>query len=122
VVLYKKGFPLASLIVLLVVTSQSHQHGLSASKMKYSFSLAAFAAFVAATPTPTLEERDTAAPGAACASAVTIAAGSNPFSSRTLHANSAYASEIAAAMATVTDTSIQAQGAEVAKVGTFLWM
>lgn len=87
--------------------------------MKYSFSLAAFAALVAATPTPTQEKRANAA---ACASAVTIAPGSNPFTSRTLHANSAYASEIAAAMASVTDTSIQAQGSAVAKVGTFLWM
>ena len=87
--------------------------------MKYSFSLAAFAALVAANPTPTLEKKDGVA---ACASAVTIAPGSNPFSSRTLHANSAYASEISAAMANVTDASIQAQGAEVAKVGTFLWM
>jgi cellulose 1,4-beta-cellobiosidase len=87
--------------------------------MKYSFSFAAFAAFVAANPTPTLEKKDA---GAACASAVTIAAGSNPFSSRTLHANSAYASEISTAMASVTDASTQAQGAAVAKVGTFLWM
>ena len=95
---------MASLIVLLVVTFQSLQHGLSASNMKYSFRFAAFAAFVAANPTPTLEKKDA---GAACASAITIAAGSNPFSSRTLHANSAYASEISAAMASVTDTSIQ---------------
>jgi cellulose 1,4-beta-cellobiosidase len=90
--------------------------------MKYSFSLAAFAAFVAATPTPTLEERDVAAAGAACASAVTIAPGSNPFASRTLHANSAYASEISAAMVNVTDATIEEQAAQVGKVGTFLWM
>jgi cellulose 1,4-beta-cellobiosidase len=90
--------------------------------MKYSFSLAAFAAFVAATPTPTLEEKDATQANAACASAVSIAPGSNPFSSRTLHANSAYASEISAAMASVTDTSIQEQASQVAKVGTFLWM
>jgi cellulose 1,4-beta-cellobiosidase len=87
--------------------------------MKYSFSLAAFAAFVAANPTPTLEKKDSVA---ACSSAVTIAPGSNPFTSRTLHANSAYASEIAAAMASVTDTSITSQASAVAKVGTFLWM
>ena len=87
--------------------------------MKYSFSLAAFAALAVANPTPTLEKK---AAVDACASAVTIAPGSNPFTSRTLHANSAYASEIAAAMASVTDASIQAQGSAVAKVGTFLWM
>jgi len=90
--------------------------------MKYSLSLAAFAALAAATPTPTLEKDDVAAAGAACASAVTIAPGSNPFASRTLHANSAYASEISAAMANVTDATIQAKGAAVAKVGTFLWL
>jgi cellulose 1,4-beta-cellobiosidase len=120
--MYKKDFPLAFLTFFFARHFQSLQHALSASKMKYSFSLAAFAAFVAANPTPTLDKKDGTLSVAACASAVTIAPGSNPFASRTLHANSAYASEIAAAMANVTDATIQAQGAEVAKVGTFLWM
>jgi cellulose 1,4-beta-cellobiosidase len=118
--MYKKDFPLAFLTFFFARHFQSLQHALSASKMKYSFSLAAFAAFVAANPT--LDKKDGTLSVAACASAVTIAPGSNPFASRTLHANSAYASEIAAAMANVTDATIQAQGAEVAKVGTFLWM
>jgi cellulose 1,4-beta-cellobiosidase len=117
--MYKKGSPLTHLIVLLIVTSQSLKHGQPASNMKYSFSLAAFAAFVAATPTPSLEKKDAVA---ACSSAVTLAAGSNPFTGRTLHANSVYAKEISDAMANVTDASIQAAGAAVAKVGTFLWM
>lgn len=121
-VAYKNGFPLASLIVLLVVNSQSLQHGLSASKMKYSLGFAAFAALVAASPTPTLMEKDVAAPVAACASAVTIAPGSNPFASRTLHANSAYRSEITAAMESVTDDAIKTQASAVANTGTFLWM
>lgn len=116
--MYKIGSPLTHLIVPLIVTSQSLKHGLPASNMKYSFSLAAFAAFVAATPTPSLEKDAVAA----CASAVTLAAGSNPFTGRTLHANSVYAKEISDAMANVTDASIQAAGAAVAKVGTFLWM
>ncbi|KAF8852386.1 cellulase [Acephala macrosclerotiorum] len=72
-----------------------------------------------ASPTKTVEERDAKA---ACASAVTIAASSNPFSGRTLHANSAYASEIATAMSSVTDASIKAQASQVAQTGSFLWI
>ena len=84
--------------------------------MKYFLSLAALAAMAVAAPTEPLQAR------AACASAVKLAAGSNPFSGRTLHANSAYASEISTAMASVTDTSIKTKASAVAKVGTFLWM
>ncbi len=87
--------------------------------MKYALGLAACAALAIATPTKTVEKRE---PNDACASAVTIAAGSNPFTGRTLHANSAYASEIATAMQSVTDTSIIAQASQVAQTGTFLWM
>ncbi|CZR61320.1 probable cellulose 1,4-beta-cellobiosidase II precursor [Phialocephala subalpina] len=87
--------------------------------MKFTLGLAACAAVAIASPTKTVEERDAKA---ACASAVTIAAGSNPFTGRTLHANSAYASEIATAMSSVTDTSIIAQASQVAQTGTFLWI
>lgn len=82
--------------------------------MKYSYSLAAFAAMVAAAPAPNpVEPR---------AAAVTIAAGSNIFSGRTIHANKYYASEITTAMASVTDATVLAAAAKIAKVGTFLWM
>jgi len=91
--------------------------------MKYSFALAAFAALAAASPTPTVDEvEERAAAVSQCASAVTIAPGSNPFTGRTLHANSVYAAEISAAMANVTSASVKAQASQVAKVGTFLWM
>ena len=91
--------------------------------MKYSLGLAACAAALAlAAPTETVESRDGLQVRAACSSKVTLAPGSNPFSSRTLHANSAYASEIAAAVATITDDSLKTKAAAVAKVGTFLWM
>lgn len=89
--------------------------------MKFTLGLAAFAAVAIASPTKTVE-RDTTEAKAACASAVSIAAGTNPFSGRTLHANSAYASEIATAMSSVTDTSVVAQASLVASTGTFLWI
>lgn len=85
--------------------------------------IAALAALANAAPTETVkEERAPIEARAACSTAVKLAAGSNPFTGRTLHANSAYAAEISTAMASVTDTGIQAQGASVAKVGTFLWL
>jgi cellulose 1,4-beta-cellobiosidase len=90
--------------------------------MKYLLSLAALAAVVFATPTPTVEERAPAAGPGACSSAQTIAPGSNIFATKTLHANSVYASEIAAAMANVTSATVKTQASEIAKVGTFLWM
>jgi len=97
-------------------------------KMRYLFGLAALAALAAAAPTETptetfkeeLVERNPAA--AASGAAVTLTPGTNPFASRTLHANSVYASEIAAAMANVTDASVKTQASEVAKVGTFVWL
>ncbi|TVY41541.1 1,4-beta-D-glucan cellobiohydrolase [Lachnellula subtilissima] len=96
--------------------------------MKYLLGLAGLAALASAAPaeTPTriieeqMLERNPAA--AASAAAVTIAPGSNPFATRTLHANSVYASEIAAAMANVTDATIKTQASAVAKVGSFLWL
>jgi len=92
-------------------------------KMRYFLGVAALAALAAAAPTETVkEQRNPIEARAACSTAVKLAAGSNPFTSRTLHANSAYASEISTAMASVTDTAIKAQGAAVAKVGSFLWL
>lgn len=88
--------------------------------MKFILGLAACAAVAIATPTKTVEKRDATNENAKAA--VSITPGSNPFSGRTLHANSAYASEIAAAMADVTDASIVSQASQVAKTGSFLWM
>ncbi|CZT49391.1 probable cellulose 1,4-beta-cellobiosidase II precursor [Rhynchosporium secalis] len=91
--------------------------------MKYTFGLAAYAALALAAPnpTPTIEKKDVSK-RAVCASAVTIAPGSNPFASRTLHANSFYASEIAVAAGSMTDASLKTAAEKVAKIGTFLWI
>ncbi|KAF4635931.1 hypothetical protein G7Y89_g2166 [Cudoniella acicularis] len=90
--------------------------------MRYSFGFAALAAVAVAAPTETEKNVSPRANAAACSTAVKIAAGSNIFSSRTLHANSAYASEISTAMASVTDDTIKAQGSKVAATGSFLWI
>lgn len=92
--------------------------------MKYSLSFAALAAFAAAAPTDTIENREPSRlkNRAACASAVTLSPGSNPFSGRTLHANSFYRSEVEAAVAAITDSSLAASAAKVADVGSFLWL
>jgi cellulose 1,4-beta-cellobiosidase len=92
--------------------------------MRYSLNFVALAAF-AATNTyaaPSQLQKVKARQAQGCASAVTIAPGSNIFSGRTLHANSLYAAEIAAAQEGVTDATLKAKMGEVAKVGTFLWM
>ncbi|KAH8600985.1 putative Exoglucanase 3 [Bisporella sp. PMI_857] len=92
--------------------------------MKYSLSLAALAAVAVAAPTETLDSREPTRLNAraACASAVTLAPGSNPFSGRTLHANSFYASEVAKAVDAITDSSLKTKAAAVGKVGSFLWL
>jgi hypothetical protein len=66
--------------------------------MMYSSALAALAALAVTAPSPTVENRENLQARAACASTITVAPRSNIFASRTLHANSAYASEISAAM------------------------
>jgi cellulose 1,4-beta-cellobiosidase len=88
--------------------------------MMYSLGLIALAALAVAVPSPTVENRDNLQARAACASTVTVTPGSNILASRTLHASLAYATEISAAMANVTDTSIIAQASQVAQAGTFL--
>jgi cellulose 1,4-beta-cellobiosidase len=94
--------------------------------MKYSLTLAAFAALAVAAPTETVEKREpelvARQSGSACAAAVTLAAGSNPFTGRTLHANSFYASEVTAAVAAISDSSLATKAAAVGKVGSFLWL
>lgn len=87
-------------------------------------SFAALAAVAIAAPTETLDSREPTRLNAraACASAVTLAPGSNPFTGRTLHANSFYASEITTAIASMTDEALKTKAAAVAKVGSFLWL
>ncbi|PVH75040.1 glycoside hydrolase family 6 protein [Cadophora sp. DSE1049] len=92
--------------------------------MKYFFGLAACAALALAVPAPTetIEKKDNIQARAACASKVTLAPGSNPFTSRTLHANSIYAAKVADAVAAISDESLKTKAAAVGKVGTFLWI
>lgn len=89
--------------------------------MRYSLGFAALAALAAAAPT---ETEKNLAPRAveACESAVTLAPGSNPFKGRNFFANDYYAGEIAAAIESMSDASLKAQAAQVAKVGSYLWM
>lgn len=91
--------------------------------MRYSLNFAALTALavtsVYALPSPTpLKSRQEAG----CASAVTVAPGSNIFEGRTLHANSYYAAEIAAAQELVTDATLKATIGRVGEIGSFLWM
>ncbi|KAF9011010.1 cellobiohydrolase-like protein II precursor [Hymenopellis radicata] len=59
---------------------------------------------------------------AACTSAVNIPQSQNPFSGRTLHANSYYGDRVRAAAQNMTDSSLQAAALKVANVGSFLWL
>ncbi|KAF9036906.1 glycoside hydrolase family 6 protein, partial [Hymenopellis radicata] len=59
---------------------------------------------------------------AACNSAVTISQSENPFSTRTLHANSYYGDRVRAAAQNMTDTSLTNAALAVADVGSFLWL
>lgn len=92
--------------------------------MKFLLSTAALLTSAFAAPTETLDSREPTRldARAACASAVTLTPGTNPFSGRTLHANSVYAAEVNSAIASMTDTSLEAKASSVAKVGTFLWL
>lgn len=83
--------------------------------MKYLLSLFTFTAAAVAAPAELVNR-------AACASAVTLTPSTNPFASRTLHANSAYASEVSAAIASITDATLKTKATAAGKVGTFLWM
>lgn len=57
---------------------------------------------------------------AACTSAVTLSG--NPFTGRTLNANSHYGNYVTQAAAAISDATLKAQAAKVAKVGSFLWL
>lgn len=58
----------------------------------------------------------------ACASAVSLDATTNVFSTHKLHANNFYKAEVVAAAANMTDTSLATAAAAVADVGSFLWL
>lgn len=86
--------------------------------MKFSQSavLAAFAATALAAPS---EPR---AVSAACSSAVTLDATSNIWKKYTLHPNTYYRQEVAAAVKNLSDQSLATAAAKVADIGTFLWL
>ena len=75
---------------------------------------AALAATAHAAPAKSLRSRD------ACADPVTLTG--NPFTGRTLHANSFYADEVNAAIKNLSDPSLAGPAGQVAKTGTFLWL
>lgn len=82
--------------------------------MKYSALLSVLGATAAfASPAAPLNKR-------ACTSPVTLSG--NPFTSRTLYANSRYASEVSAAANAITNATLKAQALRVGQVGTFLWL
>ena len=89
--------------------------------MKLSQSAAlAFAASALAAPSSTtpMKPRQTSA----CASAVTLDASTNVWKKYKLHANNFYRKEVEAAVAQISDSSLAAQAAKVADVGSFLWL
>lgn len=88
--------------------------------MKYAFSSTlALAAAVNAAPSRTLNAKPRQA--GACASAVTLDASTNVFSTHTLHANNFYRAEIEAAAANMT-SPLKEQALKVADVGSFVWV
>lgn len=101
---------------------QHNSHSLTQTiyNMKYAFSSAlGLAAAVNAAPSRTLNAKPRQA--GACASAVTLDASTNVFSSHTLHANNFYRAEIEAAAANMI-SPLKEQALKVADVGSFVWM
>jgi cellulose 1,4-beta-cellobiosidase len=90
--------------------------------MKFSTTAAlAFATTALAAPSPTTQQKPRQA-GGACASAVTLDAKTNVWKKYKLHPNSFYRTEVEAAVAQISDSSLAASAAKVADVGTFLWL
>jgi cellulose 1,4-beta-cellobiosidase len=89
--------------------------------MKYSYAtLLALAAQAMAAPSPTHTESPRAV--AACDAAVKLDAKTNVWAKYTLHPNSFYRSEVEAAVAAISDSSLKAKAAKVADIGTFVWV
>lgn len=85
--------------------------------MKFAALLSVVMLAVSANALPTgddIEKR------AACTSAVTLSG--NPFSGRTLHANSHYGDYVTKAAAAISDATLKAKATKVASVGSFLWL
>ncbi|KAK3332415.1 exoglucanase 3 precursor [Cercophora scortea] len=81
----------------------------------------AFAASAVAAPSATTPVKPRKA-AAACSSAVTLDASTNIWTKYKLHANTYYRKEVEAAVSAMTDSSLAASAAQVADVGTFLWL
>lgn len=89
--------------------------------MKYALSSAlGLALSVNAAPSRTVKAVPRQAADA-CASAVTLDASTNVFSTHTLHANSFYRAELEAAAANMT-SPLKEQALKVADVGSFVWL
>ncbi|KAI1380722.1 glycoside hydrolase family 6 protein [Hypoxylon crocopeplum] len=84
-------------------------------------SVAALAAGAVAAPSNTTP-RGASKAAAACSSAVTLDASTNVFQKYTLHPNTFYRSEVAAAVEQMADASLKTAAAKVADVGSFLWL
>ena len=91
--------------------------------MKFSHSGAALALGATALAHPsTTVNQGPAKVAAACDADVTLDASTNVFKKYTLHANDFYRSEVEAAVKNISDSSLAAQAAKVADVGSFLWV
>lgn len=82
-------------------------------KFQSLLALSVLATSALAAPSKTLKKQ------APCSSPVTLSG--NPFSGRTLHANSRYRAEVEEAVGAISDSSLAAKAAKVADIGTFLW-
>jgi cellulose 1,4-beta-cellobiosidase len=90
--------------------------------MKFTQSaVLAFAATAVAAPSATTKEQPRQA-AAGCSSAVTLDPSTNPFKKYTLHPNKFYRDEVNAAVEQLSDPSLASAAAQVADVGSFLWM
>jgi cellulose 1,4-beta-cellobiosidase len=83
--------------------------------MKTSTSILALATLATAMPSQRVEKR-------ACTSAVKLSGNDNAFKSYTLHPNSFYKAEVAAAVKNLSDQSLATAAAKVGEVGSFLWL
>lgn len=108
------------LALILITTTASHciSNHTSFTAMKFAalLSFVMLAMGVNALPAG----GDTKIAKRACDSAVTLSG--NPFSGRTLNANSHYGNYVTAAAAAISDATLKAKALKVASVGTFLWL
>ncbi len=86
-------------------------------KLSQSATLAFAAAVLAAPSTNTSQKR-----AVGCSSAVKLDATTNVWKKYKLHPNAFYREEVTAAVAQISDSSVAAQAAKLADVGSFLWL